>query len=305
MPSGVQLSRPIVPPGRQTRTSSSATGWWNGANIAPIADMTTSKDASSNGRCSASASAQRSSRPSASAQRAAGVEQLGGQVARGHVGAGAGRGERGVARAGRDVEHGVAGADAAGLDEPRAERQQERLDHRRVVARGPHRAVLGLEGGVVRRCLRHDATLPESPPPGHRENLPILARAQGLRAPTPVSSSRIRAGPPASGGERRGRAAGAVAQPGEQLQQRVGRARDRLPPELRPDAGGVQQRALQREVEPAGGRRLGRRRQVGVGQRANRARRQRDRARVEGAAERVRRRARLGDDVVGAARARR
>ena len=43
MPSGVQLSSPIVPPGRQTRTSSSAACWWCGANITPIADMTTSK----------------------------------------------------------------------------------------------------------------------------------------------------------------------------------------------------------------------------------------------------------------------
>ena len=50
MPSGVQLSIPIVPPGRHTRTSSSATSWWCGANIAPIDDITTSNDPSSNGR---------------------------------------------------------------------------------------------------------------------------------------------------------------------------------------------------------------------------------------------------------------
>ena len=42
MPSGVQLSIPIVPPDLHTRTSSSATAWWRGANIAPIEDMTTS-----------------------------------------------------------------------------------------------------------------------------------------------------------------------------------------------------------------------------------------------------------------------
>ena len=34
---GVKLSMPIVPPGRQTRTSSSATPWWSGAKIAPAA----------------------------------------------------------------------------------------------------------------------------------------------------------------------------------------------------------------------------------------------------------------------------
>ena len=43
-----------------------------------------------------------------------------------------------------------AGLDPAGLDEARADRQQERLDHRRVVARRPHRAVLLLELAVGR-----------------------------------------------------------------------------------------------------------------------------------------------------------
>ena len=45
-PSGVQLSRPMVPPGRQTRTSSSAPAWWCGANMTPTQDRTVSKDAS-------------------------------------------------------------------------------------------------------------------------------------------------------------------------------------------------------------------------------------------------------------------
>jgi hypothetical protein len=54
MPSGVQLSSPILPPGRHTRTSTSAAAWWYGANITPIEDITTSKDSDSNGRCSAS-----------------------------------------------------------------------------------------------------------------------------------------------------------------------------------------------------------------------------------------------------------
>ena len=66
MPSGVQLSRPIVPPGRQTRTSSSAASWWCGANMTPIEDMTTSNDSSSNGRLSASAGTHSRSSPSAS-----------------------------------------------------------------------------------------------------------------------------------------------------------------------------------------------------------------------------------------------
>ena len=58
----------MVPPGRQTRTSWSATSWWCGANIAPIEDITTSKDSSSNGRFSASASTHSSSTPAALAR---------------------------------------------------------------------------------------------------------------------------------------------------------------------------------------------------------------------------------------------
>ena len=85
MPSGVQLSSPIVPPGRQTRTSSSAAAWWWGANIAPIDDMTTSNDSSSKGRFSASASTHSSSTPVGLGARAAGLEQLGRQVAGGDV----------------------------------------------------------------------------------------------------------------------------------------------------------------------------------------------------------------------------
>ena len=69
MPSGVQLSSAIVPPGRHTRTSSSAATWWYGANITPIADITTSNEASANGRLSASATTQSSSSPAASARR--------------------------------------------------------------------------------------------------------------------------------------------------------------------------------------------------------------------------------------------
>jgi len=78
----------------------------------------------------------------------AGAEQLGRQVAGGHSRAGARGSQRRVARAGGDVEHPHPGADARRSDEPRAERQQERLDHGRVVARGPHSAVARLQLGI-------------------------------------------------------------------------------------------------------------------------------------------------------------
>ena len=120
MPSGVQFSIPIVPPGRQTRTSSSATSWWWGANIAPIDDMTTSNDSSSNGRFSASACDPLELEPARLRAAPARLEQLGRQVARGHARAALRRRDRGVAGAGGDVEHAHARADAARLDEPRA-----------------------------------------------------------------------------------------------------------------------------------------------------------------------------------------
>ena len=110
MPSGVQLSSPIVPPGRHTRTSSSAASWWWGANITPIDDMTTSNDSSSNGRCSASASTQSSVEPFGLGAAAAGLEQLGRQVAGGDVGAGLCGRDRGVAGPGADVEDAHPGA---------------------------------------------------------------------------------------------------------------------------------------------------------------------------------------------------
>ena len=80
-PSGVQLSRPIVPPGRQTRTSSSAAGWWCGANMTPTHEMTASNSPSSNGRCSASATCQLSVEALGLGALAAGLEQLGREVA--------------------------------------------------------------------------------------------------------------------------------------------------------------------------------------------------------------------------------
>jgi hypothetical protein len=55
-PSGVQLITPIVPPGRQTRTSSSAARCWSGANCTPIAEITASNSPSPNGSACALAS---------------------------------------------------------------------------------------------------------------------------------------------------------------------------------------------------------------------------------------------------------
>ncbi len=69
---------------------------------------------------------------------AAGVEELGGEVAGDDVGAGLRRRDRGVAGAGGDVEDAHARADPGGLDQARPEGQEEGLDHRGVIAGGPH-----------------------------------------------------------------------------------------------------------------------------------------------------------------------
>ena len=67
-PSGVQLARPILPPGLQTRSSSAAARSWSGVNITPKVETTTSKLPSGNGSASASASRNSMSSRSASAR---------------------------------------------------------------------------------------------------------------------------------------------------------------------------------------------------------------------------------------------
>jgi hypothetical protein len=73
------------------------------------------------------------------------VEELGCQIACGDLRAGLRRGDRRVAGAGGHVEDLHARRDPTGLDEARAQWEQEGLDHLRVVARRPHGAVTGLQ----------------------------------------------------------------------------------------------------------------------------------------------------------------
>ena len=145
MPSGVQLRRPIVPPGRQTRTSSSATvlvvrrehradrghddveGFVVEREILCVGFDPLELE------------------PLGSLRGPARVEQLRGEVARGHVGAALRRRKRRVARARRHVQDAHAVADSARFDQRGPERQQERLDHGGVVARRPHLPVAALE----------------------------------------------------------------------------------------------------------------------------------------------------------------
>ena len=144
-PSGVQLSRPMVPPGRHTRISSSALAWWNGANMTPRQDMTVSNSPSANGRSSASACRHSSVVPRRRGLPLPGLEQFRGQVAGYHAGPGLGGGDRGVAGSGGHVEHPVSGPDLARFDEDRAEARDEVGGHGRIVAERPHGAVLRLQ----------------------------------------------------------------------------------------------------------------------------------------------------------------
>ena len=52
----MKFAIPIVPPGRQTRSISSATARWSGAHIAPTDEITASNSPSAKGSASASAS---------------------------------------------------------------------------------------------------------------------------------------------------------------------------------------------------------------------------------------------------------
>ena len=74
-PSGVQLARPMRPPGRHTRSSSAAARSGLGVNITPKVDSTASKVPSSNGRSSASATWVASGEPVGLGPPAGPVEQ--------------------------------------------------------------------------------------------------------------------------------------------------------------------------------------------------------------------------------------
>ena len=146
-PSGVQLIIPIVPPGRHTRTSSSAAGLMVRREHRP--DSRTSPRRSRRRR---TAAPRRRPPPSPArtprrGRRArARVEQLGRQVAGGHVGARLARpGSRHCPCLRRRREHaGRPGCRRPGRARGPSVGDQIRGD-RGIVARRPHRPVLGLE----------------------------------------------------------------------------------------------------------------------------------------------------------------
>ena len=149
-PSGVQLIIPMVPPGRHTRTSSSAVAWCRGANIAPTQDSTTSNPSAGKGSASTSASTHSSSTPAAAACLRPTSNSSGVRSEAIDARTQPARGDGGVAGAGADVEHPLAGRDRARRRELRPERRDQLGGHGRVVAGRPHGAVAGLELPVGR-----------------------------------------------------------------------------------------------------------------------------------------------------------
>jgi hypothetical protein len=104
-PSGVQLARAIVPPGRHTRTSSEAAFAWSGANIEPNTDVTASNDASGKGSASASSLAQVDLEALGRRPLPSALEQRRDVVDTDHRAAVPGSRDRRVAAPGCDVEH--------------------------------------------------------------------------------------------------------------------------------------------------------------------------------------------------------
>src|SRR5262249_2404028 len=122
-PPGVQLARPIFPPGLQTRVSSPAALSWSAVNITPKVETTTSK-------------------------RAPALEQRLHVIGRGHRAPAARRRERHVAVAGRHVQHFAAGAKIECFTELLAYDLQGRADDG-VIAGRPGDPLTLLDGREV------------------------------------------------------------------------------------------------------------------------------------------------------------
>jgi hypothetical protein len=91
--------------------------------------------------------------------RAPACQQLGDVVDPGHLAAGGGGGQGGVAGAGGDVQHALAGSQVGGVDQPLGHHHDPGR-HRGIVGAGPGLLLAALDrgqvrlGGLVRRCYR-------------------------------------------------------------------------------------------------------------------------------------------------------
>ena len=144
-PSGVQLARPIGRPAGTRAAARPPPSPGRRVNITPKVESTTSKLPSANGSASASASRKSIVEALGLGALPAALEQRGDVVGRGDVAPAPRRGERGIAVAGGDVEHALAGAQVDRLAQALADDLQRRADDG-VVAGGP--------GGLLARLER-------------------------------------------------------------------------------------------------------------------------------------------------------
>ena len=144
-PSGVQLARPIFPPGAQTRTSSAAACSWFGVNMTPKVDSDGVEGAVREGQGLGVGLAEGDVEAVGTGPLARAREERGNVVGRGDLAPSAGGRERCVAVAGGDVEHLLACAEVEGLAELLPDDLQGGADDRVVSGRpGRPLAVLDL-----------------------------------------------------------------------------------------------------------------------------------------------------------------
>ena len=148
-PSGVQLTRPMVPPGRQTRTSSAAARSLVGGEHDAQGGKDGVEGGVGEGQGLGVALGEGDLQPLGRRPFPAALQQLGDVVDAGDLGAVAGRGQGGVAAAGGHVQDAVAGPQAGRLGQVLGH-GHDPGGHGGVVAAGPHLLLARLDRGQVR-----------------------------------------------------------------------------------------------------------------------------------------------------------
>ena len=147
-PSGVQLARAMVPPGRQARSSSSAAFWWSGANIDTEHRHHGVELAVAARQGLRVAVGERDLQPLGGSALPASLEQGRHVVDADDRAAEPGGGQRRVPAAGGDVQHPPAGAQVGRVDELLGD-PDDAGGHRVVVTAGPGQLLTLLDGCEV------------------------------------------------------------------------------------------------------------------------------------------------------------
>ena len=143
-PSGVQLASAIVPPGPHTRSSSAAARQWSGANIVPKTEVTASNAPVRERQVLGVALDEVDDQALGGRANAALLEQRRHVVDADGDTAVPGRGDRGVAASGCDIEHMPAGPEIGAVAELLGDEHDPGRDDREVAAR-PGALLTGLD----------------------------------------------------------------------------------------------------------------------------------------------------------------